>query len=175
MPARLPRVAIFTNLTNGYHHLALESLRSGADMLHVSLALYEVHDMTTLASAFDEQLKAEGHEAGRLTRAAADEVRSCNQSQDRQNPWPYRADHGTRARRRSDRINASFCPGTLSVQVRCCTRSRLLLAQSRQGRSLIFGRQPSEGQLTSFAAVIAVMERSEHDPELPSGLGTRAF
>jgi hypothetical protein len=38
-------------------------------------------------------------------------------------------------------------------------------AQSRQGRSLIMGRQPLEGQLTSFAAVIAVMERCEHDPE----------
>jgi hypothetical protein len=33
-----------------------------------------------------------------------------------------------------------------------------------RGRSLILGRQPSEGHLTSFAAVIAV-ERSEHDPK----------
>jgi hypothetical protein len=80
----------------------------------------------------------------------------------------------------SSRAEASSMPGVLGgvtrgmawLSARRCELLRrcasLLLAQSRQGRSPIMGRLPSEGQLTSFAAVIAVMERSEHDPELPS-------
>jgi putative tryptophan/tyrosine transport system substrate-binding protein len=48
----LSRVAILFNPTNRYTPLALESARKGAQMLHVSLATYEVHDTTTLDAAF---------------------------------------------------------------------------------------------------------------------------
>jgi putative ABC transport system substrate-binding protein len=58
MVPTLSRAAIFTNPNNPYERLALERIRRDADMLRVSLALYEVHDMTTLASALGEQLKA---------------------------------------------------------------------------------------------------------------------
>jgi putative ABC transport system substrate-binding protein len=48
----LSRVAILVNPTNHYMPLALQSARKGAQMLHVSLAIYEVHDTTTLDAAF---------------------------------------------------------------------------------------------------------------------------
>jgi ABC-type uncharacterized transport system substrate-binding protein len=48
----LSRVAILVNPTNHYMPLALQSARNGAQMLHVSLAIYEVHDTTTLDAAF---------------------------------------------------------------------------------------------------------------------------
>jgi putative tryptophan/tyrosine transport system substrate-binding protein len=48
----LSRVAILFNPTNHYIPLALQSARKGAQMLHVSLAVYEVHDTTTLDAAF---------------------------------------------------------------------------------------------------------------------------
>jgi hypothetical protein len=48
----LSRVAIFFNPTNHYMPLALQSARKGAQMPHVSLAVYEVHDTTTLEAAF---------------------------------------------------------------------------------------------------------------------------
>ena len=48
----LSRVAILFNPTNHYMPLALQSARKGAQMLHVSLAIYEVHDTTTLDAAF---------------------------------------------------------------------------------------------------------------------------
>ncbi|MGA7253480.1 MAG: ABC transporter substrate-binding protein [Pseudolabrys sp.] len=48
----LSRVAILFNPTNHYMPLALQSARKGAQMLHVSLAVYEVHDTTTLDAAF---------------------------------------------------------------------------------------------------------------------------
>jgi putative ABC transport system substrate-binding protein len=48
----LSRVAILFNPTNHYMPLALQSARYGAQMLHVSLAVYEVHDTTTLDAAF---------------------------------------------------------------------------------------------------------------------------
>ena len=48
----LSRVAILCNPTNHYMPLALQSARKGAQMLHVSLAIYEVHDTTTLDAAF---------------------------------------------------------------------------------------------------------------------------
>jgi putative ABC transport system substrate-binding protein len=48
----LSRVAIFTNPTNRYQPLALQSVREGAQVLHVSLTLYEVHDTKTLDVAF---------------------------------------------------------------------------------------------------------------------------
>jgi putative ABC transport system substrate-binding protein len=48
----LSRVAILFNPTNHYMPLALQSARKGAQVLHVSLAVYEVHDTTTLDAAF---------------------------------------------------------------------------------------------------------------------------
>ena len=48
----LSRVAILFNPTNHYMPLALQSARKGAQMMHVSLAVYEVHDTTTLDAAF---------------------------------------------------------------------------------------------------------------------------
>jgi putative tryptophan/tyrosine transport system substrate-binding protein len=48
----LSRVAILFNPTNHYMPLALQSARKGAQMLHVSLAMYEIHDTTTLDAAF---------------------------------------------------------------------------------------------------------------------------
>ena len=48
----LSRVAILFNPTNHYMPLALQSARNGAQMLHVSLAIYEVRDTTTLDAAF---------------------------------------------------------------------------------------------------------------------------
>jgi putative ABC transport system substrate-binding protein len=42
MAPALSRVAILTNPTIRAHRLALESLRRGADMLHVSLALLRI-------------------------------------------------------------------------------------------------------------------------------------
>jgi putative tryptophan/tyrosine transport system substrate-binding protein len=47
----LSRVAILFNLTNQYMPLALQSAQKGAQMLHVSLAIHEVHDTTTLDTA----------------------------------------------------------------------------------------------------------------------------
>jgi putative tryptophan/tyrosine transport system substrate-binding protein len=48
----LSRAAILFNPTNHYMPLALQSARNGAQMLHVSLAIYEVRDTTTLDAAF---------------------------------------------------------------------------------------------------------------------------
>src|SRR5499427_7682651 len=48
----LSRVAILFNPTNHYMPLALQSARKGAQMLHVSLAVCEVYDTTTLDVAF---------------------------------------------------------------------------------------------------------------------------
>ena len=48
----LSRVAILLNPTNRYMPLALESTQKGAQVLHVSLAVYKVHDTTTLDAAF---------------------------------------------------------------------------------------------------------------------------
>jgi putative ABC transport system substrate-binding protein len=48
----LSRVAVLFNPTNHYMPLALHSARKGAQMLHVSLAVYEVRDTTTLDAAF---------------------------------------------------------------------------------------------------------------------------
>ena len=48
----LSRVAVLFNPTNHYMPLALRSARKGAQILHVSLAVYEVHDITTLDAAF---------------------------------------------------------------------------------------------------------------------------
>jgi putative tryptophan/tyrosine transport system substrate-binding protein len=48
----LSRVAILFNPTNHYMPLALQSARKGAQMLHVSLAVYEARDTTTLDVAF---------------------------------------------------------------------------------------------------------------------------
>jgi putative ABC transport system substrate-binding protein len=48
----LSRVAILFNPTNRYMPLALQSARQGAQMLHVSLAVYEARDITTLDVAF---------------------------------------------------------------------------------------------------------------------------
>src|SRR5262249_56940182 len=49
--AGLSRVAILFNPTNQYMPLALQSAQKGAQMLHVSLAIHEVHDTTTLDTA----------------------------------------------------------------------------------------------------------------------------
>jgi putative ABC transport system substrate-binding protein len=49
---RLSRVAILFNPTNHYMPLALQSVQKGAQVLHVSLAVYEVYDTTTLDAAF---------------------------------------------------------------------------------------------------------------------------
>jgi putative tryptophan/tyrosine transport system substrate-binding protein len=48
----LSRVAILFNPTNHYMPLALQSAQKGAQVLHVSLAVYEVYDTTTLDAAF---------------------------------------------------------------------------------------------------------------------------
>jgi putative ABC transport system substrate-binding protein len=48
----LSRVALLFNPTNHYMPLALQSARKGAQVLHVSLAVYKVHDTTTLDAAF---------------------------------------------------------------------------------------------------------------------------
>jgi putative ABC transport system substrate-binding protein len=48
----LSRVAILFNPKNHYMPLALQSARKGAQALHVSLAVYEVYDTTTLDAAF---------------------------------------------------------------------------------------------------------------------------
>jgi putative ABC transport system substrate-binding protein len=44
-------VAILFNPTNHYMPLALQSAQNGAQMLHVSLAIHEAHDTTTLDTA----------------------------------------------------------------------------------------------------------------------------
>jgi putative tryptophan/tyrosine transport system substrate-binding protein len=48
----LCRVAILFNPTNHYMPFALQSAQKGAQVLHVSLAVYEVHDAPTLDAAF---------------------------------------------------------------------------------------------------------------------------
>ena len=48
----LSRVAVLFNPTNQYMPLALRSARKGAQILDVSLVVYEVHDITTLDAAF---------------------------------------------------------------------------------------------------------------------------
>ena len=48
----LSRVAILFNPTNRYMAPALQSARQGAQMLHASLIVYEVHDTTTLDATF---------------------------------------------------------------------------------------------------------------------------
>ena len=48
----LSRVAILVNPANHYMPRALQSARRGAQVLHVSLAIYEVRDTTTLDAAF---------------------------------------------------------------------------------------------------------------------------
>jgi putative tryptophan/tyrosine transport system substrate-binding protein len=48
----LSRSAILFNPTNHYMPLALQSAREGAQMLHVTLAVYEVRDTATLDAAF---------------------------------------------------------------------------------------------------------------------------
>jgi putative ABC transport system substrate-binding protein len=53
----LSRVAILSNPTNHYTPLAMQSARKGAQMLHLWLAVYEVHDTTTLDAAFVQLTK----------------------------------------------------------------------------------------------------------------------
>ena len=48
----LSRVAILFNPTNHYMPLALQSAQRGVQTLDVTLAMYEVHDTTTLDAAF---------------------------------------------------------------------------------------------------------------------------
>jgi putative ABC transport system substrate-binding protein len=48
----LSRVAILSNPTNHYMPLALRSAREGSQSLHLSLAVYEVHDTATLDAVF---------------------------------------------------------------------------------------------------------------------------
>jgi putative tryptophan/tyrosine transport system substrate-binding protein len=50
----LSRAAVFINPTNSYMPLALESARRGAEMLHASLTLYQIHDTMTLDRAFEK-------------------------------------------------------------------------------------------------------------------------
>src|SRR5262245_40212886 len=47
----LSRVAILFNPTNHYMPLALQSARKGAQMQHVSLVVYELHDSSSLDAA----------------------------------------------------------------------------------------------------------------------------
>jgi putative ABC transport system substrate-binding protein len=49
---RLSRVAILFNPTNHYMPLALQIARKGAQVLHLSLGVYEIYDTTTLDAAF---------------------------------------------------------------------------------------------------------------------------
>jgi putative tryptophan/tyrosine transport system substrate-binding protein len=53
----LSRVAILFNPTNHYMPFALQSAQKGAQVLHVSLAVYEVHDATSLDAAFVTLMK----------------------------------------------------------------------------------------------------------------------
>jgi len=53
----LSRVATLFNPTNHYTPLALQSARKGAQLLDLSLALYEVYDITTLNVAFVQLTK----------------------------------------------------------------------------------------------------------------------
>jgi putative tryptophan/tyrosine transport system substrate-binding protein len=53
----LSRVAILLNPTNHYMPLALQSARKGAQVLHLSLAVYEVYDTITLDAAFVTLIK----------------------------------------------------------------------------------------------------------------------
>src|SRR5262249_21215779 len=53
----LSRVATFFNPTNHYMPLAVQSARTGAQMLHLSLDPYEVYDITTLNVAFVQLTK----------------------------------------------------------------------------------------------------------------------
>ena len=53
----LSRVAVLFNPTNHYMPLALQNARKGAQMLHLSLAVYEVHDITTLNAVFVQLTK----------------------------------------------------------------------------------------------------------------------
>ncbi len=53
----LSRVAILINPTNHYMPLALQSARKGAQNLHVTLAVYEVHDTATLDAVFVTLMK----------------------------------------------------------------------------------------------------------------------
>ena len=53
----LSRVAVFFNPISHYMALALQSARRGAEMLHVSLTLDEVRDITTLDAAFEKLAK----------------------------------------------------------------------------------------------------------------------
>jgi putative ABC transport system substrate-binding protein len=53
----LSRVAIISNPTNRYMTPALESVQRGAEMLHASLTLYEVHNITTLDETFEKLTK----------------------------------------------------------------------------------------------------------------------
>jgi putative ABC transport system substrate-binding protein len=53
----LSRVAILFNPTNHYMPLALQDARKGAQELHLSLAVYEVHDITTLNAVFVQLTK----------------------------------------------------------------------------------------------------------------------
>jgi putative ABC transport system substrate-binding protein len=48
----LSRVAILLNPTNHYMPLVRESVRKGAEVMHLSLAFYEVYDTITLDAAF---------------------------------------------------------------------------------------------------------------------------
>ena len=47
----LSRVAILFNSTNRYMPLALQSARKGAEVLHLSLGVYDIYDTTTLDAA----------------------------------------------------------------------------------------------------------------------------
>jgi putative tryptophan/tyrosine transport system substrate-binding protein len=53
----LSRVAMLFNPTNHYMPLALQSAQKGAQLLHVSLAVYNVHDTTSLDAAFVTLMK----------------------------------------------------------------------------------------------------------------------
>ena len=53
----LSRVAILLNPTNHYMPFQLQKARKGAQMLHLSLAVYEVHDITTLNAGFVQLTK----------------------------------------------------------------------------------------------------------------------
>ena len=60
----LSRIAILFNPTNHYMPLALQSARKGEQMLHVSLAIYEVHDTTTLDAVREVNERSAGRSNG---------------------------------------------------------------------------------------------------------------
>jgi putative tryptophan/tyrosine transport system substrate-binding protein len=104
----LSRVAILSNPTNHYTPLAMQSARKGAQMLHLSLAVYEVHDITTLSRvrAIDEE--SAGWPLGAGGRFSGEPARRHRAVRDREQTALRLYLPPARRRRRTDRLYAEF-------------------------------------------------------------------